>query len=761
MSVNKKENLKAISVLIISVIVVLMLVLEAFIVVNSNKRNSDSKSLIMMDRIISVINQNEEAEDELIRSLKEDYIVRAHAVAYFLSNNPEAADSLHELTKLAKLISVDEIHLFDEAGTIFSGTMPKYYGLNIEAGSQISFFRPMLENRMLEMCQDVTPNTAESKSMMYAMVWNEEGTMMVQVGIEPVRLLERSKDKDISQAVKNIPVTDGVQIFVADKDSRVVLGATDDGVIGKTLDDIGFAKANKNADEAEFYTEVITSVPSYCTVKESGSRIVLISNSITNVNKGLSTSLLIVFVYLCIVFVASSLFIINISKSAKSEREQHLEAQEQSVKRLQNQVAIIQAVSTDYTDIIMIDTKSSRAATVKIAGKLVDLGKITNSAWRDYDTTWRGYIDRYVMAEDATQLSNAVKLDNVHKGLSSSDEYVCHYRIKYKNEIFHYQVKFVKIDAADGNGASLVASFQDINDILEAENKRAQLERKVSTDELTGVYNRSAYEDTVREYSASPAKEYTIIAMDVNGLKTVNDTLGHEAGDELIRGAADCIKKSFGKAGKVFRTGGDEFFAFVNAPDSEVKRLVAEFKSITESWSGSAVKELSVSFGAASNTEFPNLSPTELAKVADSRMYQYKQRYYSTHGADRRGQYSSLKSLCETYIKSMRVDLANDACRLIQPESNNTIAEMSFSRTIVDFLASRLIHEDDKAEFSARMTLESVRSHMSGGRSTFCIFYRRLVEGEYRRVMLEINPAADYSDDNMIAFLFVKQIDTV
>ena len=52
--------------------------------------------------------------------------------------------------------------------------------------------------------------------------------------------------------------------------------------------------------------------------------------------------------------------------------------------------------------------------------------------------------------------------------------------------------------------------------------------------------------------------------MDVNGLKKVNDQLGHDAGDELLKGASSCISRCFGSYGKAYRTGGDEFIAIVD-----------------------------------------------------------------------------------------------------------------------------------------------------------------------------------------------------
>lgn len=76
-------------------------------------------------------------------------------------------------------------------------------------------------------------------------------------------------------------------------------------------------------------------------------------------------------------------------------------------------------------------------------------------------------------------------------------------------------------------------------------------------DGLTGVGNRTAYLEQLDTYRASD--KVGIVYLDINNLKVVNDTLGHELGDELIRNCSEIIEKSFGKFGKVYRVGGDEF----------------------------------------------------------------------------------------------------------------------------------------------------------------------------------------------------------
>lgn len=66
-------------------------------------------------------------------------------------------------------------------------------------------------------------------------------------------------------------------------------------------------------------------------------------------------------------------------------------------------------------------------------------------------------------------------------------------------------------------------------------------------DDLTGMYNRKAYENDLSIFPEVPEeKDFVYFEFDVNGLKIVNDNLGHAAGDELLTGAAECLELCFG-----------------------------------------------------------------------------------------------------------------------------------------------------------------------------------------------------------------------
>ena len=230
-------------------VIVVALLLEAGILKYVNDANAYRVSKVLLDRVVTVLDKNDQSEEELIESLKDDYIVRAKAVSYIVDAKPQVENDVEELQKIAKLMSVDEIHLFDETGRITSGSVPKYFGYSFDSGTQMSYFKPMLTDKSLTMCQDVTPNTSEGKEMMYAITWNEAGTMMVQVGLKPQRLLDELKQNKISTVVSDMPVYKGMEIYVADADTGLINGATDCGKIGKTFNNLGIPTDIKESDK--------------------------------------------------------------------------------------------------------------------------------------------------------------------------------------------------------------------------------------------------------------------------------------------------------------------------------------------------------------------------------------------------------------------------------------------------------------------------------------------------------------------------------
>ena len=156
-------------------------------------------------------------------------------------------------------------------------------------------------------------------------------------------------------------------------------------------------------------------------------------------------------------------------------------------------------------------------------------------------------------------------------------------------------------------------------------------------DQDTGLFNRRAFEEEkLTLQQAPPDESFVYVTIDINGLKTANDTLGHTAGDELIRGTADCLRRVFGPYGKIFRIGGDEFAAMLHVGEEELERLQRELETAVSEWTGEQVRSLSVSTGYVSAREFPSEDLAEIGRISDERMYAAKTEYYRRSGIERR-----------------------------------------------------------------------------------------------------------------------------
>ena len=127
--------------------------------------------------------------------------------------------------------------------------------------------------------------------------------------------------------------------------------------------------------------------------------------------------------------------------------------------------------------------------------------------------------------------------------------------------------------------------MRDLEESLRREERQRQelgaARRLVYTDPLTGVKSKSAYMEAEARMdgriAASQVSEFAVAVFDLNGLKHVNDTLGHEAGDALIVAACRLVCVTF-KHSPVFRVGGDEFAAIMEGADYEARAaLLADF----------------------------------------------------------------------------------------------------------------------------------------------------------------------------------------
>lgn len=164
-----------------------------------------------------------------------------------------------------------------------------------------------------------------------------------------------------------------------------------------------------------------------------------------------------------------------------------------------------------------------------------------------------------------------------------------------------------------------------IRDVTERVSLFRHIEEVAKKDVLTGVYNRWRYEQEALKYNQKEVKDLGLIIIDINGLKLINDTVGHLAGDALIVDTSKIIQSIFHENGFVSRIGGDEFgIILTDATVSSMERLLHQMmQKVTEMNETVEPYQISLSYGYALHHE--GIADMQwLFQEADNNMYQHK-----------------------------------------------------------------------------------------------------------------------------------------
>lgn len=162
----------------------------------------------------------------------------------------------------------------------------------------------------------------------------------------------------------------------------------------------------------------------------------------------------------------------------------------------------------------------------------------------------------------------------------------------------------------------------NLRDVTEQRALEEQLERRARIDALTGLPNRAAL--TQELIGRGSVEGVTLLFIDLDGFKEVNDSLGHERGDKVLREVAQCIAAQMPAGVPVGRLGGDEFLAIVPGADPASSRRLARriIKAVEATGTNRTPFPLSASVGIA--TGAPGETADELLHRADQAMYRAK-----------------------------------------------------------------------------------------------------------------------------------------
>lgn len=573
---------RAIAIRLCIVIIAAMLVtalLGYHLQVKSAKEAMIMNSELRFNQIAEILDKNDREIEALRENLKEDYFIRAKAAAYIVQNNPEVVDDLAEMRKIASLLQVDEFHLFDTGGRLYSGSEPKYYNYTFRSGEQMQFFLPMLENYDLQLCQEVTPNTAEGKMMQYAAVWREDHQGIVQIGMEPSRLMAAMEKNELSHIFSMMTTESGVTILAVDDMNGTVTGATDGRLVGEDARTFGLDLQDEGLKDRAYVTELtIGGERNYSVVRRIDQVIVGVCCTYDKLYENVPANMALIILSLFLLFIVTVFLIMEMLDRYMIR----------GIRETVEGTKRIAAGDLDY--ILKIDNLPefkvlSQNINQMVKSLLEATGKLS-LVFQNVNVP----IAVYEYNQDMKRVLATSKLGQIlmipEKKLRQALENrqlfaamiheICVDPLEGEKDVYvlkRWEVRYIRVRSYR-EGDKTLGIVVDVTEEI-AEKRQIELERDI--DLLTGLLTRRAFYRTMDLLFMEPQKLQTamIVMMDLDNLKIVNDTWGHECGDRLLNAAADIFTGCFQDsevAGKVAaRLSGDEFVLFLYGEETEVK----------------------------------------------------------------------------------------------------------------------------------------------------------------------------------------------
>ncbi len=538
---------------------VLLMLVSAYIQLYSSIDKYTSTATLQLDRLIEIISANNEEILTLQQELSQDYIVRAKSVAYILQKDKGVIYTSHGLTDLLSLLQIDEIHLFDKDGKIFAGTVPDYIGVDMYSGEQIGFFLPMLTDYELELVQEITPNTADEREMQYLAVWSDDREYIVQIGMEPKRLMDALEDNELDNIFSNMTPYPGITLYAMDKSTGQVIASTNSNMVGNNI--ISYGIDSLTETDGAIFATTIDGVGGQSSFAEYNDIILAVNESHESIYSNVLSNIIVVIV--CAIATATLIIAIIyrlLDMMVLSRIDEISVGIEKITSGDLNHTMSVSGLAE--FEMLSSNINSMVKSVLDSSGRLSTAIQYVNIPMALYES-------RQDVVSVTSKMGDIFMLDdaNLNGPLKNPSEFLAMLQrvidAPYAGEkdVFCYstatETKYLKIKQYHEH----LSSWGIILDVTEEIKDKQSIRHERDIDFLTGIFNRRAFLEHVEEISADEAmlKKATIMMMDLDNLKHVNDSWGHVYGDKFICKAAEVLQ-NFDYANKITaRFSGDEF----------------------------------------------------------------------------------------------------------------------------------------------------------------------------------------------------------
>ncbi|MCR5089677.1 MAG: GGDEF domain-containing protein [Oscillospiraceae bacterium] len=301
---------------------------------------------------------------------------------------------------------------------------------------------------------------------------------------------------------------------------------------------------------------------------------------------------------------------------------QRLAIYERTIQDSLTYAGIAEALAADYVCIYYVNSESGEYVEYQSNEEYKKLGLPTSGS--DFFATTRNDFINMVYEEDRDTFLQAFDRENLLKVLTADRVFLLTFRVLLEGKPVYIRMKVNRMAAEDNH--HIVVGLSNVDASMQRNAEYQQMKEIANRDPLTGVKSKHAYtvaeELFNREIEEGMAEDFAVAVCDVNGLKQINDTLGHKAGDRYIQDACAIICDIF-KRSPVYRIGGDEFVVLLRGHDyDERSALLNELNRRAEEnrCTGGVV----ISAGLSDYTPSEDTALSAIFERADSLMYQRK-----------------------------------------------------------------------------------------------------------------------------------------
>ncbi|MCI7302331.1 MAG: diguanylate cyclase [Clostridiales Family XIII bacterium] len=629
---------KAITLRLCIVIVVSMAataVLSYYIQIKSAREAMETNAELRINQVKEILEKNSAEIEKLKQNLEEDYFVRAKAAAYIIQNQPEVIDDLKELRKIASLLQVDELHLFDTKGKLFSGSVPKYYNYTFESGEQMKFFLPMLKDKSMQLCQEVTPNTAENKLMQYIAVWREDQKGIVQIGMEPIRLLEAMKKNELSHIFDLMTTEDGITIFAVDLDTGKISGSTDKQLLNKKAADLGLdVSAPELGKERQSGKITFGGKDNYCVMEATDNVLVCVSGTHEKIYENVPSNMALIIFSLALLAIVVIFLLLRILDNMIINGIYGIIAGTKKIAAgdLDYRVEIDHSpefamLSSNLNHMVesLLETTSKLSLVFQSVDIPVAVYEYNQDMERVLATSKIGEI--LLMPEEELR-----QILSSRKRFAEKIAEICTHPYELEKDVYlidqdEGRKHYVKIKFYQEERKTLGIVVDMTAEIIE----KRKIERERDVDLLTGLYTRRAFFSKFDALLQEPEELKTamVLMADLDNLKYTNDHWGHDYGDKMLKAAADLLQGCDCPHNLAARLSGDEFVLVIYGAKSQqeiedcLDCLYSHMKKSDLVMPDGEHVAVSLSGGYLYYPEHTGTSQ-ELLKLADKAMYKVK-----------------------------------------------------------------------------------------------------------------------------------------